>query len=146
MIRLANKFDLDACVEMMRQYAAESGIPALMAAENHDEQHIRDLLISLMAGRGFILIDSEHRGMLAAMVCRNFWCPKVLELREAAWWVHPDHRNKTLGGRLFAVFNAQAKRMLDDGHVQVAFLSLLESSSVKSLPDFVKVDSTYMKV
>lgn len=146
MIRLANKFDLEACWEMMCQYASEAGIPALADKNAHNQQHIYDLLGSIIAGRGFVLIDDKQRGMIAAIIQRNFWCPSVIELREVAWWVHPDHRHRSIGGRLFRSFNAQAQILRDNGRVNVVFLSLLEQSPVKALPGYRRMDSTFVKV
>ncbi len=144
MIREANKFDLDACVEMMRQYAAESGIPALSNEAAHDEAHVSQLLTSLMSGRGFVLIDTKGRGMLAAIITRNFWCPSVLELREAAWWVAPEYRDRMIGGKLFAAFRVRAGELIRAGRVHAVFASLLEQSAVQSLPNFRRIDSTFM--
>lgn len=146
MIRLANKFDIAACVEMMRHYAAEAQIDVLADTAAHDDDHVRELLTSLIAGRGFVLIDDKQRGMLAAIIQRNFWCPSVIELHEVAWWVHPDHRHRSIGGRLFKAFDAQAQILRDNGRVNVVFLSLLEQSPIKALPGYRRMDSTFVKV
>lgn len=145
MIRLANKFDVPALVEMMRGYAAQSPMPELADPANHDEHHVRDLLMSLIAGRGFVLIDDKSRGMLAAIVVPNVWCPAVLELKELAWWVEPDHRDGSIGGRLFIKFNEIAKTYLESGRVQSICMSLLENSSLKMLPGYKKIESTFLR-
>lgn len=146
MIRLANKIDLPVLVEMMRGYASESPMPLLADPANHDEQHIRDLLISLIAGRGFVLLDDKNRGMLAAIVIQNVWCPAVLELKELAWWVEPKHRDGSVGGRLFIKFNEIADAYLQSNRVQSVAMSLLESSKVKSLPGYKKIEATFLRM
>jgi len=146
MIRLANKIDLPVLVEMMRGYASESPMPLLADPANHDEQHICDLLISLIAGRGFVLLDDKNRGMLAAIVVQNVWCPAVLELKELAWWVEPEHRNGSVGGRLFIKFNEIADAYLQSNRVQSVAMSLLESSKVKNLPGYKKIEATFLRM
>jgi N-acetylglutamate synthase-like GNAT family acetyltransferase len=147
MIREANKFDIDACVEMMRQYAAESPIIKLRDKKLHDEQHIRGLLSSLIIGRGFVLVDNEYRGMAAGIVVPNVWCPEVNEVRELAWWVAPEHRNTTIGGKLFLAYNKKAQELIDQERAEVVIISLMPQSPKIDLESrgFKKIDSTYCK-
>lgn len=128
MIRVATKFDLPALIQMMRDYSTQSPVAALGLAKNHNEDHVRKLLLNLMLGVGFILIDDLHRGFLAAVKTPNVWCPKVIELHELAWWVKSEHRNGTTGGRLWHRFDELAKEMLSKNEVQVVCTSLLSNS------------------
>lgn len=145
MPRLANKFDLPILVEMMRGYAQQSPIAALADEKMHDERHVENLLLSLILGRGFVLIDEGGRGMLAAMVTPNFWCPEVMELKEIAWWVKPEFRRGSVGGRLFIEFDKIAKAYLAQNRVQVVCLSLLSSSEINSLPGYRQIESTFVR-
>lgn len=129
----------------MRGYAAQSPMSELSDPDNHDEQHVCDLLTSLIAGRGFVLIDDKGRGMLAAIVVPNVWCPKMRELKELAWWVEPEHRDGSVGGRLFIKFNEIAETYLGSGRVQSVCMSLLENSSLKTLPGYKKIESTFLR-
>lgn len=128
MIRIANKFDLPALVEMMRDYSTQSPVTALALHQNHDEEHVKRLLLTLILGAGFVLIDDLNRGFLAAVKTPNVWCPHVFELHELAWWVKSEHRNGTTGGRLWHQFDEMAKKMLSVGEVQVICTSLLANS------------------
>lgn len=147
MIREANKFDIDACVEMMRRYAEESPILKLRNKEIHDEQHIRQLISALIIGRGFVLIDNEHRGMVAGIVTPNVWCPEINEVRELAWWVAPEHRNGTIGGKLFLAYNKKAQELVDQERAETIIISLMPQSPNIDLESrgFKKIDSTYCK-
>ena len=147
MIREAYKHDLDACVEMMRRYAAESPIEKLKDKKYHNEDHIRSLLFSLMVGRGFVLVDNEYRGMVAAIVTPNIWCPEVSEVRELAWWVDPEHRNGTIGGKLFLAYGKKAQELVDQERAEVVMISLMPQSPQINLEGrgFKKIDSTYCK-
>ena len=128
MIREATKYDIPTLIEMMKDYSAQSPISILQNKDAHDPSHVSKLMEMMIAGRGFILIDDKHRGFLAAIVTGNVWCPEVLELRELAWWVNPDHRNGTVGGRLWTEFDRKATKMIDDGRIDFVCTSVLSNS------------------
>lgn len=128
MIRQATPFDMPALVALMRSYVAEAPMEALKDEALHDQSHIESLLTALMAGRGFILIDDQYRGFIAAMVTSNVWCPALMELHELAWWVQPEHRGTTLGGRLWTHFNCMAQEQLESGRVQIVCSSVIADS------------------
>lgn len=128
MIRKATPIDMPALIEMMRGYVAEAPMETLKDVSLHNQRHIEELLSSLMAGRGFVLIDEKCRGFIAAIVINNVWCPAVLELHELAWWVRPSCREGTVGGRLWKAFDAIAQEFLDCGRAQIVCTSLLASS------------------
>jgi hypothetical protein len=112
----------------MRGYALDVPTETLKDPSLHDEAHVKSLLASLIAGRGFILMDDQKRGFIAAMVIQNIWCPSIYELHELAWWVKPEHRGSTVGGRLWKSFDVMAKEMLDNGRVQIICTSILSNS------------------
>lgn len=128
MIRKATPFDMPALIDLMRGYVAEAPMEVLKDKSVHDQSYIEALLAGLMAGRGFILIDDDHRGFIAAAINSNLWCPSLLELHELAWWVLPEHRGGTLGGRLWKAFDLLAQDYLDCGRVQVVCSSVLANS------------------
>ena len=128
MIRKATPFDMPALVGMMRGYVAEAPMETLKDSSLHDQAHIESLLTSLMAGRGFILIDDLYRGFIAAMVIQNVWCPSVYELHELAWWVMPEHRGKSIGGRLWVKFDELAQDMLNNKRVDFVCTTVMANS------------------
>jgi len=129
MIREANKHDMPALLQMMRDYSTQTPVPALQAAAAHDEAHVANLMIQMMAGRGFVLIDNESRGFIAALITTNVWCPEVYELHELAWWVKPEHRNGTVGGRLWKEFDRLATDLIDDGRIDVAVTAVMANNT-----------------
>lgn len=147
MIREANKFDLDGCVEMMRRYASESPIKKLQDSQYHNEKHIRSLLLSIIIGRGFIFVDDDYRGMIVGIVVPNVWCPEINEIRELAWWVAPEHRNGTIGGKLFIAYEKRAQQLIEQGRAETVLISLMPQSPNIDLErrGFQKIDSTYCK-
>lgn len=129
MIREANKYDMPQLLQMMRDYSTQTPVSALQAAAAHDEAHVANLMTQMMAGRGFVLIDNESRGFIAALITTNVWCPEVYELHELAWWVKPEHRNGTVGGRLWKEFNRLATDLIDDGRIDVAVTAVMANNS-----------------
>lgn len=129
MIREANKHDMPQLLQMMRDYSTQTPVPALQAAAAHDEAHVANLMMQMMAGRGFVLIDNESRGFIAALITTNIWCPEVYELHELAWWVKPEHRNGTVGGRLWKEFDRLATDLIDDGRIDVAVTAVMANNS-----------------
>ena len=129
MIREANKHDMPQLLQMMRDYSTQTPVPALQAAAAHDEAHVANLMMQMMAGRGFVLIDNESRGFIAALITTNVWCPEVYELHELAWWVKPEHRNGTVGGRLWKEFDRLATDLIDDGRIDVAVTAVMANNS-----------------
>jgi len=128
MIRKATPFDMPALISLMRGYVAEAPMEALKDESLHDIPHIESVFAGLMAGQGLILIDDQYRGFIAAMVVKNVWCPALLELHELAWWVKPEHRGTTLGGRLWTHFNCIAQEQLEAGRVQIVCSSVIADS------------------
>jgi hypothetical protein len=128
MIRKATPFDMPALIALMRGYVSEAPLDVLKEDEFHDQPHVQALLASLMAGRGFILIDDAGRGFIAAVINSNVWCPSLMELHELAWWVQPEHRGGTLGGRLWKEFDLLAQDYLACGRAQVVCSSTISNS------------------
>lgn len=116
-------------LQMMRDYSTQTPVPALQAAAAHDEAHVANLMMQMMAGRGFVLIDNESRGFIAALITTNVWCPEVYELHELAWWVKPEHRNGTVGGRLWKEFDRLATDLIDDGRIDVAVTAVMANNT-----------------
>lgn len=125
-MRYATKYDMPHLIEMMKAYADEAGIETLK--QNQNEGHVKALFFEMIKGRGFVLIDDQFRGFLAAYVTRNFWNNSVKELHEVAWWVVPEFRDTSVGGKLWLRFNKLAQDMLDQKRVQIVCTSLMPNS------------------
>jgi hypothetical protein len=111
-------------LEIVEAYAYENPIQALGKTQHHNPKHVEQLLFNIILGRGFILIDNHMRGALIAVKQNNIWSPNVKELHELLWWVEPEHRNGTIGGRLWKEFDGMAKTMLEAGDIDFAVTSI----------------------
>lgn len=124
MIRKATRYDIPRLLEFVEAYAYANPIHLLGNPANHSPVHVEQLLTEIIAGRGFALIDKEMRGTLIAIRNRNIWCPNIMELHELLWWVDPEHRNGTVGGRLWNEFNRIATEMLDAKEINLVVTSI----------------------
>ena len=68
---------------------------------------------------------------------QNVWCPNVKELHELLWWVEPEYRSGTLGGRLWKAFDRTGTEMLKRGDVNLIVSSI---SSKGPWIDYTKRD------
>ncbi len=125
-MRYATKYDMPHLIQMMKAYADEAGIETLK--QNQNEGHVKALFYEMIKGRGFVLIDDQFRGFLAAYVTRNFWNNAVKELHEVAWWVVPEFRDTSVGGKLWLRFNKLAQDMLNQKRVHIVCTSLMPNS------------------
>lgn len=127
MIRKATRYDIPRLLEIVEAYAFENPITVLGKQVNHDAKYVESLLFGIIMGRGFIYIDNHMRGAIIAIKNQNIWCPKVRELNELLWWVEPEYRNGTIGGRLWKAFDDQANEMLNCGDVHCVITSISSS-------------------
>ena len=124
MIRLATRYDIPRLLEIVEAYAYENPIKKLGDQSNHNPKYVEELLFGIIKGRGFIYIDANMRGAIVAYKSSNIWSPKVKELNELLWWVEPEHRNGTIGGRLWKAFDDHAKAMLEAGDIDFVCTSI----------------------
>jgi len=129
MIRLATPYDVEACRTMLREYAQETQLRTLI--EMQDPQHVTALLERMILGAGFVLIDNQARGMLCALIHGNVWNPAVRTLSELAFYVTPQHRGRTLGGRLWLEFNRRAQDLLQCERVALVSCSRQQNLDVE---------------
>ena len=147
MIRKATRYDIPMLLNLIKEYSKEIPMDVYKKKEWHDEEYVKKLLFTLIKVRGFILIDDDFRGMLLAVIFPNIWCPKVFELHELAWWVEPEARNTSLGGRLWLEFNKEAQKLLDENRIGAVYTSLMENSPLIDYEKrgFKKLETKYFR-
>ena len=147
MIRLATRYDIPKITEMMREYANEAPVESLKNPINQNPEYFAQLIYELIAAKGFVLVDEDLNGMLIAAITPNVWCPKVLELKELAWWVKPEYRKGTLGGKLWLEFNKKGNEFLDSGRINIVCSTVMVSSPAIDYEKrgFKKLETTYFK-
>jgi hypothetical protein len=135
MIRLATRYDIPRLLEIVEAYAYENPIKTLGKTKHHNPKYVEQLLFSIILGKGFILIDNHMRGALIAIKQNNIWSPDVKEIHELLWWVEPEHRNGSVGGRLWKEFDKIGTEMLSRGDVDYIITSV---SAKGPLIDYTK--------
>ena len=129
MIRQANKFDVDAIIEMLKHYRENAPLEILKQA--NDEEYIRNLISQIIAGAGFILVaekDGILIGMLIAAKIPNIWNPDAMQCSEVAYWVEPAYRGGTAAYRLIAGYVAECERLIEQDAIQFYTISKMRNS------------------
>ena len=147
MIRHANKYDLPDLIEMMRDYAGASEVQVMKKHTLQDEKNVRNLLVGILAGRGFILVDNDYRGMIVGIITPNIWASSILELRELAWWVKPEYRQGMIGGKLWIEFDRIAEKLKSENRIQFITTTRMETSPTLDYTKrgYKKLETTYFK-
>ncbi len=127
-IRKASPFDIEAIINLLREYRAQ--MPYGFLADADDEEHVKQMLSSLMAGQGLVLIAETDSiiGILMAGVMPSIWSPKHFLLSEFAYWVSPEHRGGTAGYRLLRQYLDEAIAMKESGRISNFFISKMVNS------------------
>lgn len=144
MIRLANKFDKDGIMDLMRMFRDES--PIEQYKELNNVEYISNLLNKLIAGQGVIYIK-ENVGMIIGVIQPTIWCDKTFALYELAWYVKPEHRNTTTGYRLLSAYITHAKKLKDEGRIKLFTMNkMITSPAIKYEKfGFTKIEESYMQ-
>ena len=149
MIRRLERSDYPAVIDMLMEFANESKIKD-MDLELYDPKHAYQVLLRCQyAGISLVATTTEGQpvGMLLSMKCPEVWMPSIVRLREIAWWVRPEQRGTSLGGRLFFNYCNLADQMLNRGEITGYTMTKLVSSDDY---DYERrgmrlIEATYMK-
>ena len=101
-----------------------------------------------MAG---VLLVAEHEeqivGFLMAAPVEDVWLTERLTMRELAWWVDPEYRATSAGGRLFLDYQNHCEQLLQAGCIVGYTMTMLEQSPNINLEKrgMDKIESIYMR-
>ncbi len=130
MIRKANKFDVDAIVQMLINYREHSTLSALRFA--NDREYIEQMLSNILAGAGFILVSEKDNvliGMLIAAKFPNIWNPQVMQCSEIAYWVEPKYRGGTSAYRLITAYVSECEQLKKLNQIDFYTISKMVNSA-----------------
>lgn len=119
MIRFANKYDNDKIIELLKDFAIKSNNPLTNNPLAWSKTYIEQILFTLYAGRGFVLIDNEQTGILVAAKTECFWLKDIYQLQE----VMLHGTNKFVIARLIKEYVKIAKKMLEKKQINQAVMS-----------------------
>ncbi len=119
MIRFANKYDNDKIIELLKDFAIKSSNPLTNNPLVWSKTYIEQILATLYAGHGFVLIDDKQTGILIAARTPCFWLKDIYQLQE----VMLHGKNKFVIARLIKEYVKIAKKMLEKKAINQAVMS-----------------------
>jgi hypothetical protein len=122
LIRLANRYDNDKIIELLKDFAIKSNNPLTNNPLAWSKTYIEQILATLYAGHGFVLIDDNQTDILVAARVESFWLKNIWQLQE----VMLTGNNKFVIARLIKEYIRIAKDMLNKGEINQAIMASYE--------------------
>lgn len=119
MIRFANKYDNDKIIELLKDFAIKSNNPLTNNPLAWSKTYVEQVLATLYAGYGFVLIDDKQTGILIAAKTSCFWLKDIYQLQEVM--LHGN--NKFVIARLIKEYIKIAKEMLEKKEINQAVMA-----------------------
>lgn len=122
MIRFANKYDNNKIIELLKDFAIKSNNPLTNNPLAWSKTYIEQILATLYAGHGFVLIDDNQTDILVAARVESFWLKNIWQLQE----VMLTGNNKFVIARLIKEYIRIAKDMINKGEINQAIMASYE--------------------
>jgi hypothetical protein len=122
LIRFANKYDNNKIIELLKDFAIKSNNPLTNNPLAWSKTYIEQILATLYAGHGFVLIDDNQTDILVAARVESFWLKNIWQLQE----VMLTGNNKFVIARLIKEYIRIAKDMLNKGEINQAIMASYE--------------------
>jgi hypothetical protein len=119
LIRFANRYDNDKIIELLKDFAIKSNNPLTNNPLAWSKTYIEQILATLYAGHGFVLIDDNQTDILVAARVESFWLKNIWQLQE----VMLTANNKFVVARLIREYIRIAKDMLNKGEINQAIMA-----------------------
>jgi hypothetical protein len=130
MIKQADIKDFKNIKKMFINFANSAPVDYLHNPK-YDDDYIDQIFYGIVK-KGVLLYaeqDNKPAGFFIAVPTPDLWLPHVPPvLREAAWWVEPEFRDGTIGGKLFMKYQQIAKDWKDKGLITGHTMTLMEQS------------------
>jgi hypothetical protein len=148
MIRLATHQDTKIVVELLRRFLSETSYQQAESAGN-DIEHLCKLIWTFQQ-YGYIWlaeVNDEPVGLLIAVKEPNIWLPTARELREVVWYMVPEHRTNSIGGKLFVHYCRKGEELLQSGLIQGYFTTKMTTTDSIDYErrGFRKTEEVYIK-
>ena len=148
MIRLATNDDTFIVLDLLKQFLQETSYKQAAKA-SEDREHLCKI-IWMAQQYGYIWLafqDDKPAGLLIALKEPNVWFPSAKELREFVWYVLPEHRKSSLGGKLFLSYCAKGDELLNKGSIEGYFTTRMSTTDSINYEGrgFRKTEETFLK-
>lgn len=147
LIRLANKFDKDQILLMIKHFRDATPLPIMTNYFN--EKYLTTLVTHILAGRGLIVVaekDNQLVGMIIGFINNNIWDPDLLVMNELCFWVEPEHRGGSIAYRMIKKYSELAANLCDEKRIQLYTMSLMSNSPKLDYSrfGFMKTEETWV--
>jgi len=122
LIRFANKYDNNKIIDLLKDFAIKSNNPLTNNPLAWSKTYIEQILATLYAGHGFVLIDDNQTDILVAARVESFWLKNIWQLQE----VMLTGNNKFVIARLIKEYIRIAKDMINKGEINQAIMASYE--------------------
>jgi L-amino acid N-acyltransferase YncA len=147
MIRLATRADLDRVHELVMEFLKDTAYTEY--TDQVDPAHIKKLCYAVLTtGRVWLYdVDTVTVGLLIAVMEQNVWIPTKQSLRELVWYVKPEYRRTTAGGRLFKAFCDEGNQLLISKTIDGYFTTRMATTGEYDLSKrgFREVERLFLK-
>jgi len=148
MIRLATNQDTLIIVDLLKEFLGETSYQQAEAAGKNSEHLCK--LVWTFQQYGYIwlaFVDEQPVGVLMSVKEPNMWLPTARELREVVWYVQPQHRRSTIGGKLFLQYCRKGEELLKSGDIQGYFTTRMTTTDSIDYESrgFRQTEVTYIK-
>ena len=148
MIRLATDSDTLIVVELLRRFLSETSYSQAEQATK-DTEHLCKLTWTIKQ-HGYIWLafhDEVPVGLLMAVKEPNMWLPSARELKELVWYVVPEARSSTVGGKLFLQYCKKGDELLAKKEIQGYFTTQMTTTRSIDLErrGFKLTEQTFLK-
>ena len=148
MIRLATHEDTLIILDLLQNFLLDTSYNQARLASKNTEHLCK--LIWMTQQYGYVWLgykDDKPVGLLMAIKEPNMWLPQAHELKEIVWFVLPEYRSTSIGGRLFLKYQEKGEELLKKGSIQGYFTTKMTTTESidYSKRGFRLTESTYIK-
>ena len=135
-------------VDLLKKFLTETTYAQAEQA-GKDLEHLCKI-IWMMQQYGYIWLafkEEQPVGVLMSIVEPNMWHRESRELREICWYVVPEVRKTSIGGKLFLKYCEKGEELLESGHIQGYFTTQMTTTDNIDLTSrgFRLTERTYLK-
>ena len=147
MIRIATRSDLKPIAQLLGEFLKDTAYTEHIDEAN--ELHLRQIVLGVLHTGVIWLYEEEGQlvGLLAAIKEANIWVPSKVSFRELVWYVKPEYRNRSSGGKLFVNFTKHAEALKQRGEIAGYFTTRMGTTADYDLESrgFRLVEKLYLK-
>lgn len=144
MIRRLQRADYDQVIELLEEFSDQTG---LFNQREKDYDNVRRLLLRCeKTGHSFVAQNNARIiGVILSIPVPDLWYPKIIRLREIAWFVRPDDRQQTWGLQLYQAYVEAAELDRRKGRITGYTMTKLTNSPKIPYLGFRVVETTYLQ-